>query len=269
MDRSPVRLGERTSAAYRPAVAGEHELDLEPVDHVEAREELAGGIGRVAEVVVERDAPEQMVSGQQQPALGLVKADVRGCVARRLVHLPGAQVRLHLHARQELDRGQDHAGDPVPLAAARLRVRRQRAVGHARPARQLDAALEGGCRVGRRRRHVPVVRVHPQLAPRPLYDRRRLAVVVRVGVRADQEAHLLEREPGLVESQLEPRAGSPARAARCRPAPRRRRRRSRRRCRAAPRARAAAAAGAIARAARDRPGRAHARRPLTRRAPRG
>ena len=40
-------------------------------------EELADRVGRVAGVEVQRDAPEQVVAGDQQPALGLVQADVR------------------------------------------------------------------------------------------------------------------------------------------------------------------------------------------------
>ena len=55
----------------------------------------------------------------------------------------------------------------------------------------------------RRAGHVLVVRVHPQLAAGGLDDRRGQAVVVGVRVRADEQAHVLEPQPGLVERALE------------------------------------------------------------------
>ena len=76
----------------RASVAGEHEPGVEPVDLVERVEELGHRVGRVAGVEVERDAAEQVVAGDQQTALGLVEADVRGRVAGRLDHLPVAEV---------------------------------------------------------------------------------------------------------------------------------------------------------------------------------
>ena len=45
-------------------------------------------------------------------------------------------------------------------------------------------------------------RVHPDLAAGALGDRRRLAAVVDVGVRADDQAHVIDPQPGLVERSL-------------------------------------------------------------------
>ena len=46
-------------------------------------------------------------------------------------------------------------------------------------------------------------RVHPELAARRLDDRRGEAVVVGVGVGADEQPHVLEPEPGLGEGEVE------------------------------------------------------------------
>jgi hypothetical protein len=51
--------------------------------------------------------------------------------------------------------------------------------------------------------HVVVVRVHPQLAPRALDDRRGLPVVVRVRVGDDEQPHVLEAQVALVHRALE------------------------------------------------------------------
>jgi len=50
---------------------------------------------------------------------------------------------------------------------------------------------------------VAVVRVHPQLAARGLDNRSGEAVVVGVGVRADEQAHVLEAQSGLMQRSLE------------------------------------------------------------------
>ena len=50
-----------------------------------------------------------------------------------------------------------------------------------------------------------MVGVHPQLAARPLDDRRRLAVVVGVRVRADEEPHVVQAQVDLVERALQVR----------------------------------------------------------------
>ena len=103
--------------------------------------------------------------------------------------------------------------------------------------------------------------------PGRLDDRAGQPVVVRVGVGADQQAHVLEPQPGLIEGVARAGASRPARTGRCPPAPRRCRPRSRTRSRAAPPARAAGAAAARARAARGRraPARAAASRRSCRR----
>jgi hypothetical protein len=144
-----------------------------------------------------------MVAREQQPAFGLVQDDVRGRVAGGLVHLPVAEVGLHLHARQQLSVGHHDLGDPELLAAARLLVRGERLGRHAGLARDLEAPLEGALRVLGRLGHVLVVRMHPELGPGALHDGRGLAVVVRVSVRADHEAHVLRSQAGLVERELE------------------------------------------------------------------
>src|SRR5688500_19756808 len=98
-------------------------MHVQPVDHVETAEELTGEIGRVAEVVVERDPAEQMIAGQEQAPPRLVEDDVRGRVPGRLVHLPGTQVRLDLHARQELSVREDDLRDAELVVPARLAKR--------------------------------------------------------------------------------------------------------------------------------------------------
>ena len=82
-------------------------------------------------------------------------------------------------------------------------VRGERVGRHAGLARDLEAPLEGALRVLGRLRHVLVVRVHPELGAGALHDRRGLAVVVGVRVRADHEAHVLHAQAGLVERELE------------------------------------------------------------------
>ena len=118
-----------------------------------------------------------------------------------------------------------------------------------------SSAASGSCAAAR---HVLVVGVHPQLAARALDDRRRLPVVVGVGVRADEQAHVLDAQVDLRRARARGARTSPARACRCRRARSRRRRRSPRRCSAGRRATAAAGAGARRPAARARRGRARA-----------
>ena len=83
------------------------------------------------------------------------------------------------------------------------RVAGERVGGHAALAGDLEAALEGALGIPRRPGHVLVVGVHPQLAARRLEDRRGQAVVVGVGVRADEKPHVVEAQPRLVERPLE------------------------------------------------------------------
>ena len=136
LDLAP-RLGDlRLGVAEGAAVAGQDEVDLERLDLVEAAEELADRVGGVAVVEEEDGAAEQVVAGDQQPALGLVEDDVRGRVAGRLVDLPGAEVGLDLDPGQQVAVGLDDRVDPgLVVAAARLAVALQR--------RRRDAALAG------------------------------------------------------------------------------------------------------------------------------
>ena len=198
-----VGVDVRLHVGERPAVAGEAEPRVELLDEVERVQELAGRIGRVAVVVVQRDAAEQVVAGDQDPALLLVEADVRRRVAGRLVDPPGAQVGVDLDARHEVAMRLDDPRDAVALAAARLAVALQRLLGDAALAGDLDAAIERGLGVARGAEHVLVVGVHPQLAAGALDDRRGLPVVVGVRVRADQQPDVLELEVDLRERALE------------------------------------------------------------------
>ena len=119
-----------------------------------------------------------MVPGDQDVAIGLVEADVRGRVARRLVDLPHAEVRLDLDAGEEVAIGKRDPVDPQVAAALRRLIAPQSLLGHAALARDLDAPLEHPVRVGRPFREVLVVGMHPELAPGLLDDRGRLSVMV-------------------------------------------------------------------------------------------
>ncbi len=223
--------------------------------HVERAEELADRIRRPAVVVVERDPAEDVIAGDQQPALGLVEAHVRGRVSRRLVRAKQRRGRSRPSTPSTSARSGSITfampdGDPRRVA---LGVGRERRLRHAALAADLEPAGERGLADRRRSgRGVAVIGVHPQLAPGALDDRRRLAPVVGVGVRADEQPHVLEAEVDLVQRALElgeraglVRAGVDEHDARIRP-------RSPTRCRAAPRATEAAAAGATGRAGRAR-----------------
>ena len=97
------------------------------------------------------------------------------------------------------------ARDPLADRAPLLGPAPQRLLRHAGLARDLDAA---GDRLLRRLVvgvQVPERRVHPDLRAGALADRRRLPAVVDVRVRADDEPHVLEPQPGLVERALEVR----------------------------------------------------------------
>jgi len=74
-----------------------------------------------------------------------------------------------------------------------------------------------------------VVRVHPQLAARGLDNRSGEAVVVGVGVRADEQAHVLEAQSGVMQRPLELRASAPGSSKPASTSTTRGRRRSRRR----------------------------------------
>jgi hypothetical protein len=183
------------------AVAGQHEPRVEAVDLVERGEVLGHRVGRGAGVEVERDAPEQVVAGDQQAPLGLVEADVARRVAGRLDDVPVAEVGRDRVALDQLAVDLERAGLAAALAAAALDpaldgVRRDAAL-----VGDDDAPLERllGVVVG----VVRVVAVHPDLAARARGDRRRLAAVVDVRVGAHDQPHVLELEVRLVERPLE------------------------------------------------------------------
>ena len=122
-------------------------------------------------------------------------------MAGGVVDVPRAEVGLHHHTRHELALRHHDLHDAHALALARVLVLAQRLLRHSALARHLEPPLERALRVLGRARHVLVARVHPQLAARGLHDRRSKAVV-RVG--ADEQAHVLERQPRLGERLLEP-----------------------------------------------------------------
>ena len=184
-------------------MAGQAEIDWQGLHHVQAVQELARGVGRVAEVVVERDPSQDVVARQDQAPVGLVEADVRGRVARRLVHLPRPEVGIDLHPVHQLAVRRHELGDADALAAARLPVALERRQRHPALGGNLDPPLQHPLRVLDRAGHVLVVRVHPQLTAGRLHDRGGQAVVVRVGVGAHQEAHVLQPQPRLVQRALE------------------------------------------------------------------
>ena len=204
-DERAVGLHVAVDVGERAAVAGQREPGVERVDPVERGQELADGIGRVALVEELRDAPEQVVARDQQAPLGLVQADVRGRVAGRLDHLPVAEVARDRHARHEVAVADELAGDALADRAPLLGPAPQRLLRDARLAGDLDPPRDRLLRrlvVGVQ---VPVRRVQPDLGPGALADRRRLAAVVDVRVRADDELDVLEPQAGLLERALQVR----------------------------------------------------------------
>ncbi len=199
------RLGDlRLRFAEGTAVAGQAEVDVERLDDVEAAEEFADRVGAVAVVEEQDRPPQEVIAGDHQLALGLVEDDVRGSVARGLVDLPGPEVGLDLDPGQEVAVGLDDRVDPgLVVAFARLAVALERRRRDAALARDLDPLLErrGGV-VGVQPDMAPG-RVHPELAAGVLDDRRRQAVVIGVGVGADEQPHVLEAEAGLGEGEVE------------------------------------------------------------------
>ena len=67
-DQLAVGLDVPADVGERPRVAGEREPGVERVDDVQRVQELADRVRRVADVEVLRDAPEQVVAGDQQRA---------------------------------------------------------------------------------------------------------------------------------------------------------------------------------------------------------
>ena len=192
------------------AVAREREPHVELVDAVERGEELADRVRAEAAVEVERDPPEHVVAGDQEPPLGEVQDDVRRRVAGRLDHLPGAEVRLHLDAVDEVARGHQRAAHPGVRAALALRPRLQRrlrdAALRARPRagaagwpRGRRAASSGARGAGGSRARSPCAPAAPHAC----------AAVVDVGVRADEQADVLDLPADLRRAPARGRASSP------------------------------------------------------------
>ena len=97
---------------------------------------------RVPEVVVERDAAEQMVAQQEQTALGLVEDHMRRRVPGSLVDLPGAEVGLDLDTGSRSPSGRTISAMPNIRLAARLAEGPQSLGRNARLAGDLEAALK-------------------------------------------------------------------------------------------------------------------------------
>ena len=196
----------RGDVGERAPVAGQREPRVERVDHVERVQELADRVGRPAEVEVQRDAPEQVVAGDQQPALGLVQADVRGRVAGRLDHVPVAEVGLDRDA-VDAGRGRRAAGPTWPSPCSRRCSAQRRSGSSGTPLWRATSSAPRERRVGILGAGVQVLvaRVHPELAAGALGDRARLAAVVDVRVRADEQADVLEPQADLLERALEVR----------------------------------------------------------------
>ena len=150
----------------------------------------------------------------------------------------------------------DAARCPLPRRARASAHSAQRLDRHAALARDLQAPRAAPPRGPRRCAHVRVVGMHPQLAAAGVDDARRLAVVVGVRVRADEQPDVGPGAGRPAPSRARAAPASPARACRSRTARRRRRPPPPRRCSAARPATAAAGAGARRPAGRARRARA-------------
>ncbi len=190
------------------AVSGQAESGAECLDFVEAVEVFGDGVVAPAVVVVEGDASEDVIAGEQEAALGLVERDVARRVARGLDGPPGSDDRLDFDALDEVAVGFDEPGDSVLHGAALLAVVLQELFGHSALAADRDALFEEPFGVLERFGHVAVVGVHPQLAAGGVDDGLGLAVVVDVRVRADEQARLLDRLADLVQRLAELLEGS-------------------------------------------------------------
>ena len=126
----------------RAPVARQAEARAEPLHDIQRAQEFAHRIGGVAVVEEQRDAPQQVIAGDQQAPLGLEQADVRGGVAGRLVHRPGAEVGGDRDPGQQRAIGLDHRGDPRVVLAPLGGVAAQRLLGHPALARDLQAARD-------------------------------------------------------------------------------------------------------------------------------
>ena len=128
---------------------------------------------------------------------------MRRRVAGRVDDAPGAEVGVDRVALGQLAVDAQGARLAGALAAAALDPALDRFGGDTGLVRHHHAPLERLLQVvvG----VVRVVMVHPHLAAGALGDRRRLPAVVDVGVRADDQPHVLDLEAGLVERALEVR----------------------------------------------------------------
>ena len=128
---------------------------------------------------------------------------MRRRVARRLDHPPGAEVGLHLDALDEVARGLQRAAHPGVRAALALRPGAQRRLRDAAGARDLDLPQQRRRGVAGPCGEVLVARVDPELAAGARLQRGGLAAVVDVGVRADDQADVLDLPADLLQGALE------------------------------------------------------------------
>ena len=121
----------------------------------------------------------------------------------RLVDGPRRRGRSRSPPRDEVAVGSISSADAGRHVLGALGVRRQRRLGDAALATDLEAAGERGLGVPPLARGVLVVGVHPEFASGPVADRRRLAPVIGVRVGADEQPYLLELEFDLLHRPLE------------------------------------------------------------------
>ncbi len=160
----------------RLAMARQREPRIETIDVIQGDQELLHRVGCIAVVEVERDPPQHVIAGDQQPALGLEQAHVRGRVPGRLVDGPGSEVGLDLDPSKQFTVWLDHARDARRQILDLVRQGADRRLRNAALTRDLEPAsdrLLGS--VGATVLEPPV---HQELAPGPVADRSRLAPVV-------------------------------------------------------------------------------------------
>ena len=124
-------------------------------------------------------------------------------MARGLVDRERAQIGLDLDPGDQRAVGLDDPGHARGNRLGALGVAPQRVFGHATLAAHLQPPGQGSLRIGGAAGGVPVMRAHPELAARPLDDRRGLAPVVGVGMGADEQPNVLESEVDLVQRALQ------------------------------------------------------------------
>ena len=169
---------------------------------------------------------------------GWCRTTCEGAWPGRLVHLPGAEVGLDLDARAA-GRGRARAARAMPVSCACARARPSAAA--APPARRSGGRPRSAAASAASGSPARAVRcswrgcIHSS-QPGALGDRRRLAAVVDVRVRADEQPDVLEPQADLRRARARGGPSSPARACRCRRARSRRRPRAPTRCSAARRA---------------------------------